>query len=327
MAKNSHAYMIAGVFLLLGVGITWFLTSGGTTPGSFTPTPQPETQIECLSTTSPTVTLSTPDVYGGAAVTTQNIVRKMSGSSPMISTSDVAGAGTFDANAGDTYQIMFGIDSDDDDEEPYGPIVKYTVPCEENPELEIAVVDDAEATDLTAIAFDPDDGNQITTSDDLDVDAGEIKTVKFRWTGSFEEDFGNRWCEDDDGVKNVLVVRYNTSTFDKVYATDLSGNKLPTAGIAINRILSSSSGMTDDTFWFPVIRSNADYEYKLVLDADSTEEPKGSYSNVTAYLYDVSHYIDNDVTPQGWLCGIMDEDANEVGAAAADSLSIYLEED
>ena len=272
-----------------------------------------------------TVTIRTPDLYGGSAVTSQNIIRKLNADgTPYSSTTDVAGAATFDANPGDRYEILFGIDSDDDDAEPYGPKITYTVPCEESPEIEQYVVDDSEATDLTAIAFDPDDGNQIAAGDEVDIDAGDIKNIKFRFTGAFEEDFGNRFCEDDEGVKNVLVVRYNTSEFDDAYVTDLSGNKLPSAGVAINKLLSASSGFADDTFWFPVIRSNADYEYKLVLDADDSVNPTGEGGNVTVYLYDVNWFIDNDVTPQAWGCGIMDEDSSEIGAAAADSLSVLI---
>jgi hypothetical protein len=272
-----------------------------------------------------TVTLSTPDLYGGSAIVTGNIIRK----SGLTSTSDVAGAGTFTANPGDTYTIMIGVNSTDDDAEPFGPIITYQVPCEETPTVEVTVVDDAAATSLTAIAFDPDDGNSIVWNDPVDIDTGNVKTIKTRWTGSFEEDFGNRWCEDDEGVKNVLVVRYNTSQYDNAYVTEMGGSRLPVANVQISRLLAASSGYTDATFWYPVIRSNADYEHKLVLDATdtATHAPDGGVSNVTLYLYDVGLYIDNDVTPSAWLCGIMDEDGNEVAATAADSLTIVIEDD
>ncbi len=270
-----------------------------------------------------TITLSTPDLYGGSAVTTQNIIRKVGSTS----TTDVAGAATFTPNVGDTYEILFGIDSDDDDAEPYGGMVTYKIPCKEVDEVEFLVVDDSVAGDLVVFATDPDDGNNIGDSNPVDIDVGQVKTIPIKWTGAFEEDFGNRWCEDDEGVGNVMVVRYNTSQYDDAYVTDSAGNKYPAANVAIGKLLSASSGYTDLTFEVPVFRSNADNLFKLVMEADAIENPDGGTSNITVYVYDSGRYIDNDVTPSAWKCGIMDEDGGEVGAVAADSISLYVTND
>jgi hypothetical protein len=300
-------------------------------PGQQPPGQQPGTPQapSCLSTTSPTVTVKTPDVYGGTAVTTQNAYRKCGESS----WTDVAGAGTFNADVGDKYEIVFGIDSDDDTAEPYGPHITcddpYIVPCQETPTVERAVVDDSLATDLTAVAFDPDDGNQITTSDPIDIDAGDIKNIRFKWQGAFEEDFGNRFTGDDT---NVLVVRYNTTQFDKMYVTKDDGTKLAPANVPT--LLTSSSGYTDRAFKFPVLKSNAEYWFTLVADADDSVNPTGGdntseptnfdVSNITLYLYDSNWYFDNDVTPAQVKYGVEDEDFAETGATAADTLEIYV---
>lgn len=283
-----------------------------------------------------TVTIQTPDLYGGAAVTTKNVVERPGGSWTQVN-----GAATFDANGYEVVKIVFGIGdaNTEDDAEPYGCIISsWEVPCEETPIVSAArlccdkdnkcgVVDDSVATDLTATATDPDDGNTISGSDPVDIDAADIKTIRFKFEGAFEEDFGNRFCEDDMGEKNVVVVRYNTSQYDDAYVTDTQGNRMASAPVSINRLLTSSSGYTDATFYFPVIRSNGEFEGKLVLDADDTVNPDGGQSNVTIYLYDVNVYLDNDVTPAEPKCGIMDEDGNEVGAAAADSLLVVVTDD
>lgn len=66
---------------------------------------------------------------------------------------------------------------------------------------------------------------------------------------------------------------------------------------------------------------------KLVVDTDDTINPTGTTSNISLYLYDVNWYIDNDVTPSAWKCGMYDEDNVEVGAVAADLLVINVTAD
>jgi hypothetical protein len=312
-------FAIALVIYAFNSGLIQWPTSGQIPQVPSAPTtPQaPPSEPECLSTTSPTVTVKTPDVYGGAAVTTQNAYRKCGESS----WTDIAGAGTFSANVGDKYEFVFGIDSDDDTAEPYGPHITcddpYVVPCSENPTIERSVVDDSLATDLTAVAFDPDDGNQITASDTITIGAGDIKNVRFKWQGSFEEDFGNRFVGEDS---NVLVIRYNTTEIDKVYVTKEDGTKLTPTNVPV--LLSSSSGYTDRAYKFPVLKSNSEYWHTLVIDADDTVNPGAS--NITLYLYDSNWYFDNDVTPSMVKGGVEDEDFAETGATAADTLTIVV---
>lgn len=281
------------------------------------------------------MTVETPDLYGGAAITTKNIYKKTGGS-----WTEVAGAGTFNADAGNKLDIVFGIGdaANEDDAQPFGKEISWTVPCESYPRVsagsfscdksnKCGVIDDSLATDLTVVFFDPNDGNTITSSDRVDMDAGKIYNVKVRWTGSFEEDFGNRFCEDFEQAKNAIVIRYNTTEYDDVYVTDLQGNRYTPYSVQINRLLSASSGFTDAVFEFPVLRSNYDEEAYIVFDTDDSVGPDGGVANVTVYLYDVNYYLDNDLTPAEPKCGIMDEDGSEVGAAAADSGSIFVEDD
>lgn len=266
------------------------------------------------------MTLNTPSLYTGTAVTTQNVVRKVAG----VTMTDVAGAGTFAAPVGQKYDILFGVDSNSGTAQPYGPKVQYTVPCEPTPSVEQTVVDDALATDLTALAFNPDTGNVISPTETLTMVAGTPKTVAFRWTGSYQEDFGNRYCEDNEGKSNVLVVRYNTTQYTKVAVTDLSGNAAPAYNGQISKILSSASGFSDATFTFPVLRSSADYNYKLVLTPSTTVTPIGSQGNVTLYLYSDNWFINTDVSPAVWSCDIMNQNGGATGAAAADTLVVYI---
>jgi hypothetical protein len=318
-AVTASAVIFVGLMVLAGALV---LTGyKGAVTGPETPSPQPS-PITCDSTTSPTVTINTPDLYGGTAVTSTTTIRKVGSTT----TSNIDNSKTFSANPGDQYLLITGVANQTAG--PYGPTSTYTVPCEETPSIELSVVDDALASDLTAIAFDPDDGNQISGTDPVDIDTGQVKTVQFRWTGSFEEDFGNRWCEDSEGVKNALIVRYNNSAFDNVYVTSTSGSRLPVASIpALSRNLTSVAQFTDMPFEFPVIRSNADYVYNLVLDVSDTLDASGNGANVTLFLMDVSRYEDTDVTPSAFKCGVIDEDGSEVGAANKDVLYINLTSD
>lgn len=287
--------------------------------------------------------MDTPDLYGGSAVTTKNIY-KLKGESTWT---QVAGAATFNADPGDVVQIQFGIGdaANEDDAEPYGCYAEWVVPCKSYPDLKAGelcvdkdgksgVIDDSLATDLDVLFFDENDGNSITESDTMDIDAAELYTIEFEWKSDFEEDFGSRYCEDLPksllpGTKgNVMVAHVNTSCTDNVHIESKSGERyLPYTGGQLSRLLATVSGYTDYAFVVPTLRSNVKLEGNVVWDTDDTVGCDGGTSNATFYLYDVNTYLDNDVTPATVKCGIMDEDANEVGAAAADSFTFYVEDD
>lgn len=266
------------------------------------------------------VTIDTPDLYGGAAVTTKNIYR-LQGTSTWT---EVAGAATFNANPGSTYEIVFGIGdlNTEDDAEPYGPVATWTAPCSPYPIISREVVDDSLYTDLVNRAWDPEDGTVITSSATIDIDNGDVFNIEVEWQAAFEEDFGNRFC--DKG--NVLAIEYPTANYTNWKATDLNGNAYPTA--TCPTLESVAAGNVLKCYEVPTLKSNAMWNFYLVADCSgSGKDGDGGIFNVTANLYDVSRYVNNDVTPPSTPCGVEDEDGNELGATAADTLTIYVADD
>jgi hypothetical protein len=279
----------------------------------------------CVLPSAPSVTVDTPDLYGGDAVTTKNIYREVGKSS----FAEVAGAGTFNADVGEKFEIVYGIGdaNTEDDAQPFGCKAEWKVPCQSHPEASAAelcpgggVIDDALATDLVARAIDPEDNNVISTADPVDIDNGDVFSIRAEWQGAFEEDFGNRFC----GHGNVMTIKYLTQNFTSWYATDLNGNRYPS--IETPTLHAAEANYAAKSFEVPTLESNKIWEFYLVADASgSGKEPSGSDGNVTVSLYDSNWYIDNDVRPPVVRCGVEDEDGNEVGAAAADTLSIAID--
>lgn len=271
------------------------------------------------------MTVRTPDIYGGAAITSKNLYRQQGDSS----WTEVAGAATFTADPGDVVDIVFGIGATDDDDEPYGCKYTYTVPCKSNPTLSATVcagggmVDYDLDTSLTVRAYDPEDGNVIAlTSNEMDIDNGDVFNIKTEWQSSFEEDYGNRWC----GCGNILTIKYNTTQYTNFYATDLNGNKYP--GVSTPTLHSATAGYSAKSFEVPTLKSNKLWNFYLVADASgSGKDPDGGVSNVTVSLYDSNWYQDNDVTPPAIVCGVEDEDGGDIGSAGADTLTLYIVND
>ena len=75
--------------------------------------------------------MDTPDAYGGAAVTSLNIVRK----DGLSTWTQVAGAVTFAASPNEVYTVVFGEGDDDDQDQPFGCKTTYMIPCGETPTL------------------------------------------------------------------------------------------------------------------------------------------------------------------------------------------------
>lgn len=263
------------------------------------------------------MTINTPDLYGGAATTTQNAVREVG----TATWTDVAGAASFSANPYSTYEIIFGIDSDDDDAEPYGPKKTFTVPCAPYPTVSAEVVDDSLYTDLTVRAWDPEDGTVISSSAPVDIDNGDVFNIKVEWQGAFEEDYGNRYCD----LGNVATVEYPTGNYTSIKLADINGNVYPTAPTPT--LESISAGDTTKSFYVPTIESNGLWTFYVIVDASgSGKEPSGyeTTGNFTVNLYDVNWYFDNDVSPSQVKCGVEDEDGADVGATGADTLDVYI---
>lgn len=301
----------------------WF---GGVTAG-VTPTTIPTVPTGCDLPANPTVTIDTPDLYGGAAVTTKNIYREVETST----WTEVAGAASFEADPGDVVDIVFGIGDNaadtDDEDEPFGCKIRYTVPCKSEPMVSAAkycpgggVIDDAVEGDITIRLWDPEDGTVITEAAPVDIDNGDVFSIKMEIQGAYEEDYGNRFC--DKG--NLMVVKYPTGNFTNVYITDVNGNKLPT-GTVPPTLFTTAANYGAKGFEMPVLKSNILDTYFLVTDASgSGKAPDGGDGNITLYLYDVNWYIDNDVTPPEVVSGWEDEDGDDIGSTGAASTILNI---
>lgn len=264
------------------------------------------------------VTLSAPDLYGGAAVTSQNAYRRVG----TDSFTDVAGAGTFNANPGSKIEIVCGVDSNDDDDEPFGDHFEYTVPCEPYPTVTCKMIDDSIETDPTVRVWDPEDGTTISAAAEVDIDNGDVFNLKYEVQGAFEEDFGNRYCE-EDGYRNVLVIEYNTTQYTSWKFTDLNSVEYPRA--TVPSLFTGTAGYTAKAYYMPVLKSNTLNTNYLVADASgSGKEPAGVTSNVTLTVYDVDYFFNNDVSPTRVDCGVEDEDGADVGSTGALSTTIYI---
>jgi hypothetical protein len=255
-------------------------------------------------------------MYGGAAVTSKNLIRKAG----LSTYTEVAGAGTFTANPGDVYEIVTGIGASDDDDEPFGPKMTYTVPCESYATVSAQLVDYTAEGSVTARFWDSEDGTVIAAAAPVDIDNGDVFNLKGELQAVFEQDYGNRFC----GKGNVFVVKYMTGNFTTIKLTDISGNQYPQVSIpALDT--DGASGYTQKAFELPVLKSNEILTFYLVADASGAgKDPSGSNANVTYSLYDSDFFINNDVNPPQVECGVTDEDGADIGSAGAATGTIYI---
>lgn len=183
------------------------------------------------------------------------------------------------------------------------------------------VINDAVEGDLTARSFNPNDGNAIGSGAPIDINNGDVLNLKSSWQSAFKKDYGNRYCTSG----NVMVVKFNSSQYTTWDATTLAG--VPYSTTAVPSLHSAASGYNAKAFEVPTLETNALWEFYLVADASgSGKTPNGSVSNVTVTLYDVNFYHDQSVSPPVSICGVEDEDGNDVGSAGADTLEIYIAE-
>lgn len=265
------------------------------------------------------VTVSTPDFYGGAAVTTENMYR-VNGETAWT---NVAGAATFTADVGDVIEFVAGCATNDSYNQPFGDKFTWTVPCKSNPTLEAKVIDDADDNDLTFTCVDPEDNTVIALGGSgVDIDNGDLMSIECTWQGAYEEDYGNRNC--DSG--NIVTIQYNQSQYTSWYITSLDGKKYPAA--TTPTLESVSTGYTVKSFEIPVLESNKQFKFFAVADATgSGKEPSSAHGqkNVTLTLYNVNWYTDNDGLTPEVKCGVEDEDGVATGSDTAEVGTIYIE--
>ena len=266
---------------------------------------------------TPVVTMMTLDKYNeGTAVTTQNMYRQVVAPGVYGSWTDVAGAGTITLAAGTELEYVIGIDTDDEAAEPYGRHVKtFVVPAKVTSAIVEYVANDALATDLTGTYFDEFSSANTAQS----WTAADVKTLSAKFTGAFEEDFGNI---DAGEMSNVLVVRYNNTQIDKISLTSIvddKGKSYPITKVGVPVIQGSATGTVQEAYAFPVIESNNGYKYMYSLDGDDTVAINTTVTALTWSLYDSSFYLDSD--DNVIKSGVEDEDSAEIGAAAADTIA------
>lgn len=288
----------------------------------------------CLLSATPTVTFATPDKYNkGTATTTQNMYRVVSvgsdGQKAYGTWVDVAGAATFQLAGGAEIEYVAGIDSNDEGAEPYGRhVASYFVPCKETATIVEYVSNDALSTDLGDVYFD----EYGTANTNQTMGAGDVKNLAIQFTGSFEEDFGNKDCGEQT---NVLVMRINASQFDAenmevTSITDITTQKTyavtPTSVPAVYNNANAAAGDTNKAYFFPVVETNHAYKVTYIADADDTVNPNyvtdGGGDPLVFYLYDSEYYFDGNLNEI--KCGVEDETQSEIGAASADSIIQYV---
>lgn len=272
------------------------------------------------------MTVVTPDKYGGAATTSKNLYRIVSDGTPITTWTEVAGAATFTSNPGDEVQIAFGIGASDDDDEPFGPYKEWTIPCQSYPKLTQEVIDDTAAgTSLSSTLYDPNDGNSISSTDPVDLDAGQVKSIKWVLSGVFEESYGNPWCWSGMGKGNVVTIKYNNTQIDSIALTDASGSELQ--AVTTPSLYASAAGFLTKSYQIAPIESTKEMTYFITVDTDDSINPDGGIANMTVYMYDVNMFQNNDVTPPAIRCGVEDEDAAQVGGSTDFSATIVVTDD
>ncbi len=242
---------------------------------------------------------------------------------------NVAGAASFSIAGGEKIELVTGIDTTDDDEEPFGAKMDVIeIPCSEVPTIDYLVSNDATAAELTGVYYDQfGRPNTAETS----VSAGDILNVGFSSTGIYEKDFGNAYC---GAMSNRVTVKYLTAQVDDV--TGLIATITPAAGselfsgtttvslnpVATDPLTSATYGAatyTLKTFEYPVIESNTKVVVNYVIDVDDSTALNTTTGPITWQITDSSMYLDNNDNQV--YCGVSDELDVAIGATAYDVIT------
>jgi hypothetical protein len=284
----------------------------------------------------PTVTVATYDRYNPAtAVTSQNMYRQIGTNT----WTDVAGAGTIQKGGYTKIELVAGIDSDDDDAEPYGPyFASYEIPCTETYTWAIPMSNDALCSDLSSTWWNSNDQVGDVTGNNITGTVGSTYNLKFRIKGSYEEDYGNINGPDGE-LGNLLVIQYNTTNINKLEVTSITRttNARGTLSTTTNypvveanvpimvATAHSNSSMTLKGYKFPVIESSNEYWVYYYIEVDESA-PLSTYfdrtrgGNPVFFLYDGSWYED---TNDGKVkFGFADTTNTNIGAAGYDRIAI-----
>ena len=273
---------------LLGAGLFIFLFMGGYigNPTDVTPS-DGVSDIVCESSTSPTVTFNMVDKYQNAVTQSGTTFKyRKIGESAWNS---VNVGSTVDFAPYDKIEVL----ADPDFTVGYGSyIASWEVPCKESVSFE-ATTADKYTSSITGTFWN----SQGTAATAQALAAGDVKNVKFQFTGTYRADYGNA----DIGY-NILNCKANSTEIDDLVIVGLEETSKPS-------LITSTSGFDDYTYKFPIIASNEDTDvYTVSVDADDTVNPT---ADIVCTLYDTNFDIDADTG--AIIKGIQDEDKNNLG--------------
>lgn len=264
-----------------------------------------EKDIVCLPTVTPQPVVNLVDRYNTGTASTSWYKWRRIGSDAWET---IASGSAFDADPFEEVEIY----ADFNYTTGYGIwIDSYTVPCFENPVVQINGGDlrqglKSTETSITTTWYNPDGD----ASGNFTLGSGAPESIDFKIRGQFQKDYGNIYLGD---MTNTLVCYANSSTYDDLTISDLTVADVP--GFVAS---SAVSGNKYYAWEFPVLTSDAKHIYTLIVDPDDStgpdtcdEVPQNGTACVQCALFDGDYDIDADLNKV--ISGREDEDDNDLG--------------
>jgi len=300
MATGTKAFVgfisiVLVIVLLAQFGV--FGQNIGQTPSD------PNVISTCDSTTSPNLTIKAYDKEAGTALTEATNLYRVKGDKTF--STFTAGTG-FDANAGDTIEIVMGITTSDFTDNAYGQMKEIVVECKETPSVEYEMVNDEIETELTATFLDAEESASAET-----YVAGQTQDITIKLQAGVKEYFGNPYI---GGNSNVLVLNLNTTEWDAPEKVSVGGVELKKVATPQRHVAVAS--MIAYAYEMPVI---TDVATKIVvsMNADDTTAPA---TDMTAHMYAGNYFYNAD--NQEIESGVENEEGLAVGTDASDTLAL-----
>jgi len=310
-----------------------------------------EQNVQCLSSTSPTTTPNTNNLYTPGSDDTKGIYNyRKAGGAFWTSAADDAATGTVEPFT--LYEFAIGVDgtTENGGSITYGPVLLHKNGCLTAESLELLTQPAATVAQVTPSYFDAFD----RPSTEIDDSAGGTNSLKIRFKGTYQTDFGNRFCENGKynmqgalgpvetdaesnraiavGYANILVVDYNKT----LYASDgiPKVSRTSHADFVVREVAVPSLHTANGTanaqkaYALPAIRSDENldvfYNYKISSNAVLEDDLTNS-GNLTFSLYPVGLYLDNNAGQ--YKCGAEDENGARVGGAGTTPVRLFPDSD
>lgn len=315
MAKNKHinkstvvvALLAVAVVGLFGLQMGWFsnVQFQATQVPIQPPSSQPPAQIPpassqiCTSNTQPSLALTTSNKYTGGAIVGVNVGYRIHGTNSW--TTSVTPA-TITSSPGDVLDIYVATNNATN----YGTVIQYTMPCASYPKLEVPIYPVATVTSLSATTWNKDGTVNANGTADQTVNTGDIITMPFRVSGQFQKAYGS---VNAGAFSNSIVCFANKTVTGGLAITDNMGNSL-TANAPVPAKAFVGTNATY-SWYFPVIESSKDYNYNLVITADSATKLAAGIGyaqgwSIACQVFDSGPYLDSTYT-NSVLYGIQNE--------------------